>query len=333
MAKTDWGLNDSVKPDDMNGIGQEINQIRTDLDNIDIPPASLTEAGIVQLSSSTNGTRENVAATEKAVGLAFQSGNERKAELVAALVAKGISATTNETWVQLIAKVTALIKATGNATAADLLSGKAASNVNGPINGTMVKQLGAIIAFSAAKWANGDLAVYPYTGFYASGAAELRVTVAQLQAAEANLRPNNIKNGVNVLGTIGTMIELAYNAGTNIQATSLSLKQTNWTNPMDMCVLEIPQAGTLTIEWEDYGSNSGYEMYTQVFRNGVAFGPRHAFYSYNNIVKRSDTLAFNAGDKMQLRAWISSSTSGLMVYVRNVKILSSPAVPYFSLGG
>ncbi|MFU1798699.1 phage tail protein, partial [Paenibacillus azoreducens] len=37
------------------------------VDNIHIPPASLTEAGIVQLSNETNGTRENVAATEKAV--------------------------------------------------------------------------------------------------------------------------------------------------------------------------------------------------------------------------------------------------------------------------
>ncbi|BFH65057.1 phage tail protein [Paenibacillus azoreducens] len=37
------------------------------VDNIHIPPASLTEAGIVQLSNETNGTRETVAATEKAV--------------------------------------------------------------------------------------------------------------------------------------------------------------------------------------------------------------------------------------------------------------------------
>lgn len=35
--------------------------------NIKVPDASLTEKGIVQLSNVTNGTRENVAATEKAI--------------------------------------------------------------------------------------------------------------------------------------------------------------------------------------------------------------------------------------------------------------------------
>lgn len=67
MAKTDWKLNDTVKPDDMNDIGEEINQLRTDVDNIHIPPATLTEAGIVQLSNKTDGTSETLAATEKAV--------------------------------------------------------------------------------------------------------------------------------------------------------------------------------------------------------------------------------------------------------------------------
>ncbi|MEI0738778.1 phage tail protein [Paenibacillus sp. JTLBN-2024] len=33
--------------------------------NIKVPDASLTEKGVVQLSNATNGTREDVAATEK----------------------------------------------------------------------------------------------------------------------------------------------------------------------------------------------------------------------------------------------------------------------------
>lgn len=45
----------------------EIQQLQEDLQNADIPPASLTEPGIVQLSNKTDGTSETVAATEKAV--------------------------------------------------------------------------------------------------------------------------------------------------------------------------------------------------------------------------------------------------------------------------
>ncbi|WP_068786605.1 tail fiber protein [Paenibacillus phocaensis] len=67
MAKTDWGLNDIVKPADLNELGGEVNQLREDVDNIEIPPASLTTPGIVQLSSSSNSSNETLAATPLAV--------------------------------------------------------------------------------------------------------------------------------------------------------------------------------------------------------------------------------------------------------------------------
>lgn len=43
--------------------------------NINVPEASLTEKGIVQLSNATDGTREDVAATEKAVKAAYDRGS------------------------------------------------------------------------------------------------------------------------------------------------------------------------------------------------------------------------------------------------------------------
>lgn len=78
MAKTDWKLTDVVKPDDFNDIGQEINKLRGDLDNIDIPTASLTKAGITQLSSATDSEAEDRAATPKAVKAATDAA--RKAQ-------------------------------------------------------------------------------------------------------------------------------------------------------------------------------------------------------------------------------------------------------------
>ncbi|MFB4325999.1 tail fiber protein [Priestia sp. BR_2] len=103
----------------------------------DIPPASLTEPGIVQLSNAINSTSDAHAATPSAVkkahdraDQAFTAGNERKAEVVAALVAIGVSASTSETWAQLIPKITAVIRATGNATVDDVIAGKTFSNAN-----------------------------------------------------------------------------------------------------------------------------------------------------------------------------------------------------------
>ncbi|WP_340388517.1 phage tail protein [Paenibacillus sp. FSL E2-0151] len=110
---------------------EEVEELRQSVSEMDIPNASLTEKGKVQLSSKTNGDREDVAATEKAVGLAFQAGVERKAEVVAALNSIGVSASTSETWASLTSKVSKVIRATGNAVPADVLAGKTFSNNNG----------------------------------------------------------------------------------------------------------------------------------------------------------------------------------------------------------
>lgn len=68
-------------------VDEAVGQVREDLGNIDvdIPEASLTEKGIVQLSSATNGTRENVAATEKAVKAAYDRGSAGVSAAAAAL--------------------------------------------------------------------------------------------------------------------------------------------------------------------------------------------------------------------------------------------------------
>ncbi|MCG7385117.1 tail fiber protein [Paenibacillus sp. ACRRY] len=73
MAKIDWTMEDEVKPADMNAIGTEINELRSEVDNIEIPPASLTVPGIVQLSNKTDGISEVLATTEKAVNDARQT--------------------------------------------------------------------------------------------------------------------------------------------------------------------------------------------------------------------------------------------------------------------
>ncbi|WP_055109338.1 phage tail protein [Paenibacillus ihumii] len=219
MAKTDWSLNDTVQPQDMNAIGEEINQLREDVDHIEIPPASVTEAGIVKLSSATNSTSETLAATPRAVksaydaataaqttanaantaaaaaqaraDSAFQLGNERKAEVVAALVAKGISASTSESWNSLIEKMAGIIKATGNATAADVLSGKTFSNASGNnLTGTMPNQgTGGIITPGTTNQTKA-------AGYYSSP-----ITVQ----GDAKLLPANLPKDVTLFGVTGVL--------------------------------------------------------------------------------------------------------------------------------
>lgn len=193
-------------PRDFNALAEAVDTaVMEAVEGVTVPDASLTEKGIVQLSNATNGTRENVAATEKAVGQAFQAGNERKAEVVAALVAIGIPASTSETWAQLIPKIAAVIRATGNATAADILAGKVASNASGPVTGTMPHLTGIRTATGTAKWGDGALAVYPEKGYQkgGSGDGEIKVTTAQLQGAEPNLNSAYILSGRPIFGVPG----------------------------------------------------------------------------------------------------------------------------------
>ncbi|MCY7485823.1 tail fiber protein [Paenibacillus alvei] len=70
-----------------------------------LPGASISTAGIVQLSTATNGTRANVAATESAVKAAydraneaFQSGVEWRGRIAGAINAKGVPASGNDEW-------------------------------------------------------------------------------------------------------------------------------------------------------------------------------------------------------------------------------------------
>ncbi|MCY9706300.1 tail fiber protein, partial [Paenibacillus alvei] len=77
-----------------------------------LPGATTSAAGIVQLSTATNGTRANVAATESAVKAAydraneaFQSASDGKNQVAAAITGKGIPASGSDTYPVLAQKI------------------------------------------------------------------------------------------------------------------------------------------------------------------------------------------------------------------------------------
>lgn len=202
--------------DNWDKIDAAVGQIKDDIQDIDIdiPDASLTVAGKTMLSNATNGTSEAKAATEKAVGLVMaeatagkQAGNERKAEVVALLIAKGIAATTAESWDSLIAKLTAIIVATGNALLSDVRAGVPFSNAtaNGLV-GTMPVRGANINATGTGRWPDGALAVYFPDGWYGgglNGGSEAKVTPAQIRASFPEIASGNVRAGVAMLGIVG----------------------------------------------------------------------------------------------------------------------------------
>lgn len=296
-------------------IDAAVGEVREELQDIEIPDASLTQAGIVQLSNEINGSRENVAATEKAVSRAFQAGNERKAEVVAALVALGVPASTTETWAQLIPKMETIVRATGDATAADLLAGKKASNAGGPFTGTMPNQGAAIItpsgtgavtipdgAYKGAKVAQvsvpaakvlNDTTIAGVTGSMANQGAKTSTITTQggqyaipagyhngsgrITASFANLVAGNVRNGVNIGGVAGTLQPGG--------VATLSLSDTNVLAPVGDSfkdLITFPQGVKRilfysTMQYGSNNSNTSFRTYNVDLTLNLLFGSAAAF--------------------------------------------------------
>ncbi|OPG98612.1 hypothetical protein B2I21_09735 [Chryseobacterium mucoviscidosis] len=182
-----------------------------------IPPvndATQTEKGITMLSDATNGTRSNVAATEKAVGLAFQAGVERKAEVVAALNSIGVSASTSENWDSLIAKMSGVIRATGTASVSQVLAGSTFSNASGNNRTGTMPNRGAGGAITPGTTAQVKAAGYYNTDIVVPGEPNLRGDVIlknySIYGVAGKYEPNQVVNSPITLYSTGVVKPARY---------------------------------------------------------------------------------------------------------------------------
>ncbi|GIO87969.1 hypothetical protein J25TS5_49010 [Paenibacillus faecis] len=291
-------------------IDAAVGKVREELKEVHVPSATLTEPGIVQLSSATNSSSEALAATPKAVksaydaavaaqstaNQAFQAGNERKAEVVAALVAKGIPATTAESWDTLIAKMAAIIRASGNATGADVLEGRTFSNAIGNnLAGAMLNQG----AQNATLTNQGQQ--YNIGQGYHNGSGKITVSIDNL-AAEI------IKDGINVGGILGTLKPKLYY--------EISMGYIGPDSYRDFTIPFVPQ---VIFAYGDARWNSRDRVYTWY----AAFNSRYtgSYESLKNVWTMGDYLSDTG----------SSGGGGPMIFLRsaidNISINALKTIP------
>ncbi|SHN74545.1 Phage tail fibre repeat-containing protein [Paenibacillus sp. ov031] len=105
------------KVDESVATKEDLEKLREAVSEIDVPDASLTQKGKVQLSNAIDSNSEDMAATPKAVKIAVneaisakQLGVEQKANVVAALNSIGVLASTSDSWAQLIKKISDIKK-------------------------------------------------------------------------------------------------------------------------------------------------------------------------------------------------------------------------------
>ncbi len=284
MAKTDWGLNDVVHPSDLNNIGQEINQLREDVDNIEIPPASLTEAGIVRLSNSTSGTREDVAATELAVKTTYDAAAAAQTTANAANLAAAA--------------------AQAKADAAETPSG-AQAKVNtavGTLSNLLTTAKGNIVAainelFTSAN--NGKSDIASVVGSPATSSDTFSQLKTHIQNSKNTLASNLSAKGQSASGT-ESLSSLAskvanINVGKRFASGNATLSAT-------------------TIPFTRYNDGSGGSVnraYVQV--TGLNFTPRMIF-MYTNVSGNNyftlynANLSFNGNASYKIRVWTVDPT-------------------------
>ncbi|MCI1778093.1 MAG: phage tail protein [Paenibacillus lautus] len=222
---------DVVLNDNWDKIDAAVGQIQEDLGSVTVPDASLTQKGIVQLSNATNGTRENVAATEKAVkdaydrgsaginaaaaaqaraDAAFTQANDGKGKVRTAIIgAKGAVGDADGDGIPTFDELAAGVKTIlPNATADAVLDpNMLVVGYSGYDDG--VKKAGQMPNRSAENhhmpglastvWAGDRFFIQPPHGYY-NGSSWVTAAVPGLTAA-------NLRAGVDVAGLIGTLVE------------------------------------------------------------------------------------------------------------------------------
>ncbi|PQP82962.1 hypothetical protein C0Q44_16500 [Paenibacillus sp. PCH8] len=336
--------NETVTRESINGIFEKIDAgvaTQADLDTLreavsqmDIPDASHTVKGKTQLSSVTDSTLEDRAATPKAVKAAYDRGSagvtaagiaqvradyayteataakqlgvEQKANVVAALNSIGVSASTSEIWAQLITKMAGVIRSTGNAKAAQVLSGATFSiaTANG-IAGTMPNRSTQAFHQPAQETSvfQGDKAfMRPPAGYY-DGSSWVYTVAPDLKA-------ENIPVGKTILGVPGSLVAgvkpgLVLQAGSDPYANG-NLASTHSTDPIRVREVTILTGGVYRVSYHTRSESQRTNYaYSQLYINGAARGALRQTDSGQTTLFVED-ISLTAGEVLQLYLWTSS---------------------------
>lgn len=186
-------------------------------------------------------------------------------------------------------------------------------------NGTMPQRTGIVNATGTAQWGDGQLAAYLPGGYYPVPGSEIRVSVAQLQAAEGDLTPNNIRNGTTIYGITGNLVP-----GFLLAAGEVSLSgtpfdrqsQRSYFQTISYFTSNIP--GVLRIKYNPVSPQSGGEV--QIHKNEVPAGPLRVF-GPNQTISYVEDIAVKPGDTIQIKS---------RVYADNMEVIAVRRIGYYS---
>lgn len=179
MAKSDWNLNDSVMPEDMNQIGQEINDMAESLDNhinatlVHGATDAATPNRIARRDA--NGqfevgvpTAANHVARKADLDEVKQSVSDGKNQIASAITGMGQTASGSDTFAQLSGKIRDISK-DANAAVGDVLTGKTFYQGGVKRTGTMAVATDRSAPANIGTDGDGRFMVAPARGYWDGG--------------------------------------------------------------------------------------------------------------------------------------------------------------------
>lgn len=310
--------NENVTRESINGIFEKIDAgvatqadmdaLREVVSKMDIPDASLTQKGKVQLSDAINSTVKDKAATPSAVKMAYdeataakQLGVEQKNNVVATLNSIGVSASTSESWAQLITKMSGVIKATGNAVPAQVLAGVSFSNAsaNGR-TGTMPNRSAEDHhqpAVNSTVWPGDRIFLMPSEGYFNGQ--------SWVYALTPDLRPENILFGKNILGVVGSFLGIipgdhrTFGYEGQVQKWLENQYKTFYS-------IKFSATGRYRISYTA-NTSGGYKTYrSRIFVNGSPLGTEHISTQDMSDIIYTEDFYISAGDTIQFMGMCDS---------------------------
>lgn len=268
MAKTNWQLNDTVLPSDMNQIGQEINDLQDDYVR---QPAFATTAGTAGAYTITLNPAPTIISDGFGVTIVPHIANTANPTLninelgaIALKDQKGVGYTAGKLQAgkpYMFRKVGADFLAdssggSGDAVAGDIRAGKTATTDNGEVTGTLPVRTGGTVTPSAVNQTK-------QAGVYDTDIVVL---------GSANLIAENIKKDIIVFGIVGTYDKpFVYE---NIR--------TNTIIPPNSSIVYTPTSISQIDAWELYASNSGVNYNILAVWMGSGFRFRDSNFNFSS---------------------------------------------------
>lgn len=273
--------------DNWDKIDEAIGDVREELQDINIPPASLTEAGIVQLSNSTSGTREDVAATELAVKTTYD----------AAVAAQTTANSANLAAAAAQAKADAAETPSGAQAKVNTAVGTL-SNLLTSAKGNAVAAINELFTFAN----NGKSDIASVVGSPATSADTFAQLKTHIQNSKNTLASNLSSKGQSASGTESLSSLAAKVANINVGKRFASGNATS---------------SATTIPFTRYNGSGGESVpraYVQI--TGLNFKPRMIFIKTNVAGTNYYTLynanlSMNGDTNYKIRVWNVSPAGGL----------------------